>query len=464
MTSFRSLLTCWLAQSSACVGPVAMHYDSAAQEGTHDFVAPVARLLALVAAAHGLGAQGRQAPGGRVALHRRRRQPHALLAARSDHRLELREARGGVDLARRQLRARGGRHLPIDAALCRWAALHGGRLAPHRGGHRPRERRNGLDLPRAAHHALGPRHAQQLRQGRGLRRGGRAPRDLLHLAGLLPARARRQVRRASREVGQARADSRLPQDRRRGHAARSGQGLGAVADLRLQVRPESRHPARSRQSLDLVAAHRRQRRRGRRQRARAGLLPDPHREHPRRHPGLRRRQRPPAVEVPRHPAPGRVRARQLEERCVEAHRRRLVVGADVGRSRARAGLHSDQPADHRLLRRLPPGRQPVRHQPAGARRQDRQARVALPDGPPRHLELRQPHRAGADGRIDRRAPDADRGADHQTRVRLHVQSRDRPARSGRSKSVPSPHRTCPARCCRRRSRFPPGPRRSRSRN
>ena len=70
----------------------------------------------------------------------------------------------------------------------------------------------------------------------------------------------------------------------------------------LQYDPEKGIERELGQPVDLIAAHRRERCRGRRQRARAGLLPDTHREHPRRHPRLRRRERETPVEVPRHPA------------------------------------------------------------------------------------------------------------------------------------------------------------------
>ena len=84
------------------------------------------------------------------------------------------------------------------------------------------------------------------------------------------------------------------------------------------------------------------------------------------------------MEVPRDPAAGRVRPRDVGERCVALDRRRVVVGADVGRSAARPRLHPDQRRDDRLLRRLPAGRQPFQHEPDRARREDRQTRVALP--------------------------------------------------------------------------------------
>ncbi len=59
---------------------------------------------------------------------------------------------------------------------------------------------------------------------------------------------------------------------------------------------------------------------------------------------------------------------------------------------------------------------------------------------------------------------ADRGRDHKAGLRLR-RSTARPAnRSGRSKSVRSPHRISPARCCRRRSHSRRSRSRSRSRN
>ena len=58
---------------------------------------------------------------------------------------------------------------------------------------------------------------------------------------------------------------------------------------------------------------------------------------------------------------------------------------------------------------------------------------------------------------DQRAAHADRRRDDQAGLRLRLQSRDRRSRSGRSKSAPSRNRICPARCCRRRSRFRPRP-------
>ena len=127
------------------------------------------------------------------------------------------------------------------------------------------------------------------------------------------------------------------------------------------------------------------------------------------------------------PRPGEVRARDVGERRVEVDRRRLVVGAAVRRSAARPRLHPDQQRDDRLLRRLPAGRQPVRRQLDRARREDREARLALPDGQARHLELR--HADGADParRQRERAAHPGRVPGDEAGVPVFVQSTDRRA-------------------------------------
>ena len=125
--------------------------------------------------------------------------------------------------------------------------------------------------------------------------------------------------------------------------------------------------------------------------------------------------------IPRH---GRVRARHVGERRVEMDRRRLVVGAAVGGSAARPRLHPDQQRHDRLLRRFPARRQPVRRQPDRARREDRQTRVALPDGEARHLELRHADRADPARRERQRPPRPGRVPGDQAGVRLLVQPAD----------------------------------------
>ena len=78
-------------------------------------------------------------------------------------------------------------------------------------------------------------------------------------------------------------------------------------------------------------------------------------------------------------------ARRRQERC---------VGDVLGGSRAGPRLHPGRHAADGRVRRPSARRQPVRQQPRRARREDRQAQVALPDGAPRHLGLR--HADGAE--------------------------------------------------------------------
>ena len=106
-------------------------------------------------------------------------------------------------------------------------------------------------------------------------------------------------------------------------------------------------------------------------------------------------------------------------------RRRLVVGAVVGRPAARARLHPDQQRDDRLLRRIPAGRQPVRREPHRPRREDRPAALALPDGQARHLELRHADRADPARRQRQRPADSRSVPGDQAGLPLFVQPRDR---------------------------------------
>ena len=111
-------------------------------------------------------------------------------------------------------------------------------------------------------------------------------------------------------------------------------------------------------------------------------------------------------------------------RIQRQHRR---LGADERRPGARSRLRARRDADRRLLRRQPARRQPVRRQPGRARRQDREAQVALPDGAPRRLGLGPGVRADP-VRHDRQRPhrQGHRAAD-EARVSLRLQSRDRRA-------------------------------------
>ena len=420
-------------------------------------------VLALVAAAHGLGAQGRQAPagewryiGGDVPTPATRRSIRSTPRTSKSSRWR---GRGGATTS-----GPGRPHLPIHAALCRRPALHRRRRAPHGGRHRPGTGETIWTYrePHTTRFARGMRN----NYGKGVAFGevdGRSvifytsPAFFLHA---LDAKSGEHLENWGTPVplpGFPRTgvvdmlpdlvkdwepwltsgykydpDHGIPRDL--GNLSTSSPPIVVNGVIVVgNVHEQGYYQTRIENIPGDILAY-----------------------------DAKKRHAP--VEVPRHSAARRVRARHLEERRVEAHRRRLVLGADVGGSGARARLHPDQPADHRLLRRFPPRRQPVRHQPARARRQDRQARLALPDGAPRHLELRQPDRAGAHGR-DRSPAAARRSSSRPPSRGSPTRSTARPAsRSGRSKSGRSPHRICRARCCRPRSRFPPGPRRSRFRS
>ena len=181
-------------------------------------------------------------------------------------------------MARRQLQPAPVLPVALDAELHRRRAVHRRRLPPHDRGHRSGDRRDAVDVSRAQHEALGGIDARQLRQGRGLRRNRRARRHLRHHAGVLPARARREDRRAPGGIRRTGRHPRLPGDRRRRPAGRP----------RLPVRPRERDSDGDRLHHELVAPHRRQRHRRGGQRARAGLQPVAHRERAGPHPGLRR--------------------------------------------------------------------------------------------------------------------------------------------------------------------------------
>ena len=77
-----------------------------------------------------------------------------------------------------------------------------------------------------------------------------------------------------------------------------------------------------------------------------------------------------------------------------------------------------------FLRRLPPRRQSLQHEPDRAGRRDRRAGVALPDGPSRHLELRYFDGADPHGRHGRRRVDQGHLPDWETGLRLRSEQGD----------------------------------------
>ena len=121
-------------------------------------------------------------------------------------------------------------------------------------------------------------------------------------------------------------------------------------------------------------------------------------------PRLRRRNRQAPVDVPRGAAARRVRQRHVGQRFVENRRRPRRVEPDDGRRGARLRLRPADVSHGRVVRRLAAGRQPVLEFAGRTRRQDGQARVALPDRPSRFVGLGQ-HRA-ADAWRDHRGRQA----------------------------------------------------------
>ena len=268
------------------------------------------------------------------------------------------------------------------AALRGRHALHDGRAQPRRGRARPGDRRREV--------AVDARRRRADRQG--------AAAQLWARRRLLARRPRRPHRRRH---------PRLPA----GVARRAQRPAGPVVRHRrhgrsqAQPRPRRLRPAGAdRQQLaggDLQRRHRR------RPGARARLPAEDDGQRARLRPRLRRQDRPGAVALQHHPAGRREVPRHLGERLLEVHRQRRRVGAVLGRRRAGLRLPAGRGADRRSLRRASPRRQRLLVEPRLPRRAHRPGRVALPADPPRHLGLRQHHRADA----ARRAP----GRPHRAR-------------------------------------------------
>ncbi len=104
-------------------------------------------------------------------------------------------------------------------------------------------------------------------------------------------------------------------------------GMGPVGELGRPLRPVYGHSTGDRLHHVVVTTDRGERHGRGRQLGGAGLQPDARRERPRRHPGLRRGDGRLQVEVPRDPAAGRGRPRDLGRRRVGVDGRHLVLGA-----------------------------------------------------------------------------------------------------------------------------------------
>ena len=178
---------------------------------------------------------------------------------------------------------------------------------------------------------------------------------------------------------------------------------------------------------------------------------------------VRRRDRRARLAVPHHSASGRVRLRDVAAGCVEVHRRRQHLGRDHGRSRQRHRLFSARIADLRLLRRRSARRKPVRHVAARAERTHGKAAVALPDGAPRSVGLRQRRGAAVDDRAPQRQDDRRRRAGRQDRISVRVRSRHGRAAVAHRRAARAAERDSRRSARGRRSRFRPRRRRSRRR-
>ena len=231
-------------------------------------------------------------------------------------------------------------HVPVHAGLRERRAVHGRRPAAAGRGDRRRHGRDALDLPRA-------RHERYLRSprtdfGKGVAYAEVDGRGVIYISTpgfflwALDARTGRPLENWGTPVPLK-------------DFPKSGV-IDMIPDLVSdwepwltwkgeQLRPGLRASQDARRDHVLVAADRGERRRRGARRPRAQLRPDPDRERPGRHPGLRREDRQAPLEVPRHPAARRVRPRDVGERRLEVFGEHGVVGARGRRPAARARLH-----------------------------------------------------------------------------------------------------------------------------
>ena len=269
---------------------------------------------------------------------------HALLAARSDQRDELQQARGRVALQDRQPRSAPGVQLPGDAADGERRAVHHRRHAPRGRRARCRDRRAAVD---AQHQRRQARRSRRRASSRAAASptGPTAEDDAHHLrhARLPDGRARREDRRTGRRLRQGR-------HRRSEARRRSADGPRSPARSACTPRRSSR-----RTSIVIGAAHL------------PGGAPKSKTQREGLRPRLRRAHRQAALDLPHDSAPGRVRQRHVGERLVVVHRQRRRVGADERSTKSSALVYlpvelptGDYYGGHR------PGQRPVRREPRRA--------------------------------------------------------------------------------------------------
>ncbi len=402
----------------------------------------------------------------------RRPVEHPLLSARPDQCGQLQRFEAGVAVERRPLRQR--RVLPHHAALRQRPAVHGGHHPPGRDGARSRHRRDALDVAAGRRHPLAEGAPPVRRPRAGVldrREGGTGHRGHSRLS---PGLARRQDRHPRSPVRP---------ERHRGSDGRTGPAAGAARGGRLRPahhqrrRPGPEGPARrnlgsqdpdrrrrhhrhrsgARRDRQQLAGHRGERRDRGGQLRGPRLLPDPAAQPPRLHPRIRRAHRQAALEIQPDSPAGGVRRRHLEERHEDRHRgggEERRVGHLLRRSGAGPGVHPGRDAADGRIRRPPAGEQPVRQQPGGDRREDRQAALALPVRAPRHLGLRQPDGAQPARRDGGREAAQGGGADHQAGLRVRARPRHRGADLAHRRDAGAPERRARASRPGPPSRFP----------
>ena len=148
--------------------------------------------------------------------------------------------------------------------------------------------------------------------------------------------------------------------------------------------------------------------------------------------------------LPHHPASGRARLRDLAEAGLGVQRRRQQLARDGGRRADGDRLRADRFGGVRLLRRRSPRRQSVRQLADCARREHRQARLALSVRPARHLGSRSAVAAESRHGPQKRPDDRRRRAGDQAGAAVSLQSRARASRSIPSSTGSFRRAACPA--------------------
>ncbi len=146
----------------------------------------------------------------------------------------------------------------------------------------------------------------------------------------------------------------------------------------------------------------------------------------RRRDGLRRPDGAPIVDLPVHPAEGRVRLRLVDGRRGGLHGQHERLDEHVRGRGAGPRLPAVRHADQRLLRRASTRTWPVRREPGGGRGAQRPSSVALPAGASRRVGLRPACRTRPGRSSRQRTRSQGHRAGHQAGLHLRVRSPDRP--------------------------------------